>query len=130
MREVSRGIFSLRKKSKIILLPPNFISWRQTEIWWTLFHYPRLTSQWRLGGNVRSYSLDYCFQTCIFFRLQVENSIFFSCIDFLKTLALIYCLGCCQYLYDAIAAYFKFSLLVIFGLNTVFLFAIHFGNFK
>ena len=44
MQEVSRAIFSLLKKSKIILLSRNFISWRRPEICWTLFHYPWLTS--------------------------------------------------------------------------------------
>ena len=55
MREVSHGISSLRKKSKIILLPPNFISWRRTEFCWTFFHYHRLKSwvRWEVshGGS-------------------------------------------------------------------------------
>ena len=49
MQEVSGDIFSLWKKSKIVLLPPNFISWLRTEICCTLFHYPRLTSEGRPG---------------------------------------------------------------------------------
>ena len=43
VREVRHGFFSMKKK-KIVLLPPNFISWRRTEICRNFFHYPWLTS--------------------------------------------------------------------------------------
>ena len=56
----SHGIFFLRKKSKIISLSLNFISWRRTKICWTLFHFPALTSYGKVGDIFRRWSRCLC----------------------------------------------------------------------